>query len=81
MTKTITLPCDIGDTVYHIHIIGKPKIAECVVVGFVLDKNGLSYSYQTVGVSGGRVIRHGKSTDFGKTTFFTREEAERNMPC
>lgn len=81
MTKTVALPCDVGDIIYRVIVVGKPKIVECVVVGFLLDKSGWEYSYHATSLTGGRIVRHGKFTDFGKTTFFTREEAERNMPC
>lgn len=80
MTKIVALPCDVGDIVYRVCPLGgKIKIIECVVDGFLLDKYGWSYSYHATRLTGGRLVRHGSVDDFGKTTFFTREEAERNM--
>lgn len=76
--RLMVLPCKVGDTVYY--LTGNPTLAngfnfnrveESVCDGFLIDRSGVQIRlrYDWHGT-------HGTYGYFGKTVFFTREEAE-----
>ena len=77
----IVLPCKVGDTVYYLTTIDTEKelnITEVfcgTVIGISLDRKNIWIS---VKYTNGLYYCH-KSTDFGKTVFLTREEAEQAL--
>lgn len=64
----LRLPCKVGDKIYivfHNHTIGKSTVAsfKMIAEGWAVKTNDWSYLF----------------TDFGKTVFLTREEAEAKL--
>lgn len=64
----LRLPCKVGDTIYivfHNHTIGKSTVVsfKMIAEGWAVKTNDWSYLF----------------TDFGKTVFLTKEEAEAKL--
>ena len=75
--RVIILPCKVGDTVYFVNA---KKILEFAVVGYAVDKTGISWVYSEHVDKTGHTNERTFSPDrFGKNTFFTREEAEKAL--
>lgn len=75
--RVVVLPCKVGDTVYF----GNAKtVLEFTVVGYAVDETGISWVYSEHVDKTGHTYERTFSPDrFGKTTFLTREEAERAL--
>lgn len=74
--NTIELPCKVGDTLYVISQMKDkrmlPFINEYEVTSIGIKKKGIIVYHEMDGY-----IKSFKQTDFGKTVFLTKEEAER----
>ena len=66
--NAVELPCNVGDTVYY-PFAG--KVFEKQIVCFVHYRNG-----STIAFFDERMTESCEITDFGKTVYLTREEAE-----
>lgn len=75
--RVVVLPCKVGDTVYFVNA---KHILEFTVVGYVVDETGISWVHsEHVDKTGNTNERTFSPDRFGKTTFLTREEAERAL--
>lgn len=68
--RTVVLPCKVGDTVYGFH--GSRTILPMVAKWFETNTNGWDVAAQYVPMA----PKFYQFSDFGKTVFLTREEAE-----
>lgn len=69
-------PCNVGDTVYEFFDVrGFYDISEWIVENVVVSVNPLHFGLRCK-VKDGKSQKTWGSDDFGKTLFFTREQAE-----
>lgn len=68
MSRTIELPCDVGDTAFW---VSKDGIKEVFVESFMVNTNILANVSYYIGCE-----RFGRTLTPYKTLFFTKEEAE-----
>ena len=75
--RVVVLPCKVGDTIYFVNA---KHILEFTVVGYAMDETGISWVYsEHVDKTGHTYERTFSSDRIGKTTFLSREEAEKAM--
>ena len=75
--RVVVLPCKVGDTVYFVNA---KQILEFTVVGYAVDETGISWVYSEHVDKTGHTYERTFSPDrTGKTTFLTREEAEKAL--
>ena len=75
--RVVVLPCKVGDTVYFVNA---KQILECAVVGYAVDETGISWVYSEHVDKTGHTNERTFSPDrISKTTFLTREEAEKAL--
>jgi hypothetical protein len=75
--RVIVLPCKVGDTVYFVNA---KQILEFAVVGYAVDETGISWVYSEHVDKTGHTNERTFSPDrISKTTFLTREEAEKAL--
>lgn len=75
--RVVVLPCNVGDTVYFVNA---KQILEFAVVGYAVDETGISWVYSEHVDKTGHTNERTFSPDrIGKTTFLTREEAEKAL--
>lgn len=75
--RVVVLPCKVGDTVYFANA---KQILEFTVVGYAVDETGISWVYSEHVDETGHTYERTFSPDrIGKTTFLSREEAEKAM--
>ena len=75
--RVLILPCKVGDTVYFVNA---KQILEFTVVGYAVDETGISWVYsEHVDKTGHTYERTFGPDRIGKTTFLSREEAEKAM--
>lgn len=75
--RVVVLPCKVGDTVYFINA---KQILEFTVVGYAADETGISWVYSEHVDKTGHTNERTFSPDrISKTTFLTREEAEKAL--
>ena len=75
--RVVVLPCKVGDTVYFVNA---KQILEFAVVGYAVDETGISWVYsEHVDKTGNTYERTFSPDRIGKTTFLTREEAEKAL--
>ena len=75
--RVVVLPCKVGDTVYFVNA---KQILEFAVVGYAADETGISWVYSEHVDKTGHTNERTFSPDrIGKTTFLTREEAEKAL--
>lgn len=75
--RVVVLPCKVGDTVYFVNA---KQILEFTVVGYAVDETGISWVYSEHVYKTGHTYERTFSPDrIGKTTFLSREEAEKAL--
>lgn len=75
--RVLILPCKVGDTVYFANA---KHILEFTVVGYAVDETGISWVYSEHVDKTGHTYERTFSPDrIGKTTFLSREEAEKAL--
>ena len=75
--RVVVLPCKVGDMVYFVNA---KHILEFTVVGYAVDETGISWVYSEHVDKTGHTYEHTFSPDrIGKTTFLSREEAEKAL--
>lgn len=75
--RVVVLPCKVGDTVYFVNA---KQILEFAVVGYAVDETGISWVYSEHVDKTGHTNERTFSPDrISKTTFLTREEAEKAL--
>lgn len=75
--RVVVLPCKVGDTVYFANA---KHILEFTVVGYAVDETGVSWVYSEHVYKTGHTCERTFSPDrIGKTTFLSREEAEKAL--
>ena len=75
--RVVVPPCKVGDTVYFVNA---KQILEFAVVGYAADETGISWVYSEHVDKTGHTNERTFSPDrIGKTTFLTREEAEKAL--
>ena len=75
--RLVALPCKVGDMVYFVNA---KHILEFTVVGYAVDETGISWVYsEHVDKTGNTYERTFSPDRIGKTTFLSREEAEKAM--
>ena len=75
--RCVVLPCKVGDTVYFVNA---KQILEFAVVGYAVDETGISWVYSEHVDKTGHTNERTFSPDrISKTTFLTREEAEKAL--
>lgn len=75
--RVLILPCNVGDTVYFVNA---KQILEFAVVGYAVDETGISWVYsEHVDKTGHTYERTFSPDKIGKTTFLSREEAEKAL--
>lgn len=75
--RVVVLPCKVGDTIYFVNA---KQILEFAVVGYAVDETGISWVYSEHVDKTGHTNERTFSPDrIGKTTFLTREEAEKAL--
>lgn len=75
--RVLILPCKVGDMVYFVNA---KHILEFTVVGYAVDETGISWVYSEHVDKTGHTYERTFSPDrIGKTTFLTREEAEKAL--
>lgn len=75
--RVLILPCKVGDTVYFVNA---KHILEFTVVGYAVDETGISWVYSEHVDKTGHTYERTFSPDrIGKTTFLSREEAEKAL--
>lgn len=75
--RVVVLPCKVGDTVYFVNA---KQILEFAVVGYAVDETGISWVYsERVDKTGHTNERTFSPDRISKTTFLTREEAEKAL--
>ena len=75
--RVVVLPCKVGDTVYFVNA---KQILEFTVVGYAVDETGISWVYSEHVDETGHTYERTFSPDrIGKTTFLSREEAEKAL--
>ena len=75
--RVVVLPCKVGDMVYFVNA---KHIIEFTVVGYAVDETGISWVYSEHVDKTGHTYERTFSPDrIGKTTFLSREEAEKAL--
>lgn len=75
--RVVVLPCKVGNTIYFVNA---KQILEFTVVGYAVDETGISWVYSEHVDKTGHTYERTFSPDrIGKTTFLSREEAEKAM--
>ena len=75
--RVLILPCKVGDMVYFVNA---KHILEFTVVGYAVDETGISWVYSEHVDKTGHTYERTFSPDrIGKTTFLSREEAEKAL--
>lgn len=75
--RVVVLPCKVGETVYFVNA---KQILEFAVVGYAVDETGISWvDSEHVDKTGHTNERTFSPDRIGKTTFLTREEAEKAL--
>lgn len=75
--RCVVLPCKVGDTVYFVNA---KQILDFAVVGYAVDETGISWVYSEHVDKTGHTNERTFSPDrISKTTFLTREEAEKAL--
>ena len=75
--RVVVLPCKVGDMVYFVNA---KHILEFTVVGYAVDGTDISWVYSEHVDKTGHTYEHTFSPDrIGKTTFLSREEAEKAL--
>ena len=75
--RVVALPCKVGDMVYF---VTAKHILEFTVVGYAVDETGISWVYSEHVDKTGHTYERTFSPDrIGKTTFLSREEAEKAL--
>ncbi len=75
--RVVILPCKVGDTIYFVNA---KQILEFTVVGYAVDETGISWVYSEHVDKTGHTYERTFSPDrIGKTTFLSREEAEKAL--
>ena len=75
--RLVVLPCKVGDMVYFVNA---KHILEFTVVGYAVDETGISWVYSEQVDKTGHTYERTFSPDrIGKTTFLSREEAEKAL--
>mgnify|MGYP000557877721 CR=1 FL=1 len=75
--RVVVLPCKVGETVYFVNA---KQILEFAVVGYAVDETGISWVYSEHVDKTGHTYERTFSPDrIGKTTFLSREEAEKAL--
>lgn len=75
--RVVVLPCKVGDTIYFVNA---KHILEFTVVGYAVDEIGISWVYSEHVDKTGHTYERTFSPDrIGKTTFLSREEAEKAL--
>lgn len=75
--RVVVPPCKVGDTVYFVNA---KHILEFTVVGYAVDETGISWVYSEHVDKTGHTYERTFSPDrIGKTTFLSREEAEKAL--
>ena len=75
--RVLIPPCKVGDTVYFANA---KHILEFTVVGYAVDETGISWVYSEHVDKTGHTYERTFSPDrIGKTTFLSREEAEKAL--
>jgi len=75
--RVVILTCKVGDTVYFGNA---GQILDFTVVGYAVDETGISWIYSEHVDKTGHTYERAFSPDrIGKTTFLTREEAEKAL--
>ena len=75
--RVVVLPCKVGDTVFFVNA---KQILEFAVVGYAVDETGISWVYSEHVDKTGHTNERTFSPDrISKTTFLTREEAEKAL--
>ena len=75
--RLVVLPCKVGDMVYFVNA---KHILEFTVVGYAVDGTGISWVYSEHVDKTGHTYERTFSPDrIGKTTFLSREEAEKAL--
>lgn len=75
--RVLILPCKVGDTIYFVNA---KQILEFTVVGYAVDETGISWVYsEHVDKTGNTYERTFSPDRIGKTTFLSREEAEKAL--
>ena len=75
--RVVVLPCKVGDTIYFVNA---KQILEFTVVGYAVDETGISWVYsEHVDKTGNTYERTFSPDRIGKTTFLSREEAEKAL--
>lgn len=75
--RVVVLPRKVGDTVYFVNA---KQILEFAVVGYAVDETGISWVYSEHVDKTGHTNERTFSPDrISKTTFLTREEAEKAL--
>ena len=73
----LILPCKVGETVYFVNA---KQILEFTVVGYAVDETGISWvDSEHVDKTGHTYERTFSPDRIGKTTFLSREEAEKAL--
>lgn len=75
--RVVVLPCKVGETVYFVNA---KQILEFTVVGYAVDETGISWvDSEHVDKTGHTYERTFSPDRIGKTTFLSREEAEKAL--
>ena len=75
--RVVVPPCKVGDMVYFVNA---KHILEFTVVGYAVDETGISWVYSEHVDKTGHTYERTFSPDrIGKTTFLSREEAEKAL--
>ena len=75
--RVVVLPCKVGDMVYFVNA---KHILEFTVVGYAVSEIGVSWVYSEHVYKTGHTYERTFSPDrIGKTTFLSREEAEKAL--
>lgn len=75
--RVLILPCKVGETVYFVNA---KQILEFTVVGYAVDETGISWvDSEHVDKTGHTYERTFSPDRIGKTTFLSREEAEKAL--
>lgn len=75
--RVLILPCKVGETVYFVNA---KQILEFAVVGYAVDETGISWvDSEHVDKTGHTYERTFSPDRIGKTTFLSREEAEKAL--
>lgn len=74
----VELPCKFGDTVYDLQKM-RNRIQPLVITSIQIEKNGIFYSWELVGVGMYHNVAGFEESQIGKTVFLTQSEAEKAL--